>query len=68
MDITNGQFKLKATPNDAKLECVQEKEDLILANARSLYDRFYMFPDFSWRKHMNNNITCGGMPKKIERE
>ena len=33
----------------------------------SLYES-YMCPNFSWRKHMNNNIPCGGIPKKIDRE
>ena len=33
----------------------------------SLYESF-MCPNFSWRKHMNKNIPCGGIPKKIDRE
>ena len=31
MDITTGQFNLKVAPNDAKLRCVQEKQDFIAA-------------------------------------
>ena len=68
MDITTGKFKLKAAPNDAKLKCVQEKKILLQQmSGLSLYDRLRMFPDFSWRKHMNNNTTCGGVPKNLRR-
>ena len=37
MDITTGQFKLKAAPNGARLKYVQEKQDFIAANARSFF-------------------------------
>ena len=37
MDITSGQFKLKAAPNDARMKCVQKKQDFIAANARSFF-------------------------------
>ena len=66
MDTTTSQFKLKPVPNDVKLKWLQENQDFIAANTSlSLHDRFHMFPDFSWRKHMNNNITCAGVPKNL---
>ena len=33
MDVTTGQFKLKAAPNYAKPKCVQEKQDFIATNS-----------------------------------
>ena len=35
--VKTGKFKLKAVPNDAKLKCVQEKQDFIAANATSFF-------------------------------
>ena len=35
--VKTGKLKLKAPPNDAKLKCVQEKQDFIAANATSFF-------------------------------
>ena len=37
MDITTGQFKLKAKPKDAKVKYIPEKQDFIAVNARSFF-------------------------------